>query len=500
MINHIIDSKCLKSNKQMSEYGNLFDIVPCIITVQDRNYRILRYNREFSDKFGLKEGDYCYNAYKGLNKKCAICPLEKTFLDGKIHFSQQSGINKDGTEVHWIVKTSPIKNEVGKIMAAMEMSINITPYKELEKELKKSENKYYAIFNNIPNPVFVLDNETLEILDCNESITSVYGYSSTELVKKSFMDLFPNEDKDRLVSMIKSKPSLNRMKNRTKDGLSLFVNIRISPSEYQGRKVLLITTSDITKRLEAEQQLIQTSKLATLGEMATGVAHELNQPLSVIKTASTFLMKKTRKNEPVDEEILLTLLDKIDSNIDRASNIINHMRQFSRKSNMEMETVHINDVLEKSFEIFNEQLKVRGIELIKDIEDGLPATAGNANRLEQVFINLLLNARDAVEENWSDKNFNPGDKRITVSAKYTEKNIVIEVSDTGSGVPKAILDKVFEPFFTTKEVGKGTGLGLSISFGIIKDCGGTIQVDNGKHNGATFIIKLPMQSEKKLWR
>ena len=154
------------------------------------------------------------------------------------------------------------------------------------------------------------------------------------------------------------------------------MNIRISPSEYRGKKVLLLTTGDDTKRLEAEQQIIQASKMATLGEMATGVAHELNQPLSVIKTASSFFMKKITRKEPIKDEILLTLSQEIDSHVDRATRIINHMRLFGRKSEMTLENVQVNDVLKSAFEIFSQQLKVRGIAVEWDLYPEYAADSG----------------------------------------------------------------------------------------------------------------------------
>ena len=150
-----IGDKQAELNKQRNEYQNLFERVPCIITVQDRNYKLIRYNREFDQKFKPEPGDYCYAAYKGRKQKCVICPVERTFEDGLSHFSEERGVNKDGTPTHWIVNTSPIKNEQGEIVAAMEMSLDVTQTKLLEEELKKSEQKYYAIFDNIPNPVFV---------------------------------------------------------------------------------------------------------------------------------------------------------------------------------------------------------------------------------------------------------------------------------------------------------------------------------------------------------
>jgi histidine kinase len=147
-------------------YQDLFDHVPCFITVQDRNYKLLRYNREFEESFDPKGGAHCYQAYKRRDEKCIICPVEKTFEDGLSHWSEEFGPNKHGETLHWVVKTSPIKNAKGEIIAVMEMCLDITHRKKLEEELEISERKYRAIFNNIPNPLFVLDAESLGIIDC----------------------------------------------------------------------------------------------------------------------------------------------------------------------------------------------------------------------------------------------------------------------------------------------------------------------------------------------
>jgi histidine kinase len=490
-----IAEKQAELNKQRNEYQNLFERVPCIITVQDRDYKLIRYNMEFYEKFNPKPGDYCYAAYKGRKEKCVICPVERTFEDGLSHFSEERGSNKDGTPTHWIVNTSPIKNEQGEIVAAMEMSLDVTQTKLLEEELKKSEKKYYAIFDHIPNPVFVLDKDSLEILDCNTSVEVVYGYKKDEMIERSFLELFSPEEKDHYAKMIKTSSVINQARHLNKNGGSLFVNIRISPSDYPGRKVLLVTTSDITQRLETEQQLIQASKMATLGEMATGVAHELNQPLAVIKTASRFFMKKIDKKEKIEDEILHTMATEIDTYVDRATKIISHMRQFGRQSDIALEKVQVNDTLERALEILGQQLKVRGIEVHRDLEPDLPLVLADQDRLEQVFINLLINARDAIDEKWQSQPKPKGEKIISLKTSFDGKEITAVISDTGPGIPKAILDRIFEPFFTTKKVGQGTGLGLSISYSIIKDCKGSIQAVSDKKGGTRFIVKLPIASE-----
>ncbi|MFH1243810.1 MAG: ATP-binding protein [Pseudomonadota bacterium] len=490
-----IGEKQKELTKQKEEYQKIFELAPCYITVQNRDLRLIRYNREFAEQFDPTPGDYCYKAYKGRSERCEVCPVLKTFEDGESHYSEEKGINKDGTRSYWIVRTASIKNSNGEIEAAMEFCLDITQMKRLEQEVKRSEEKYRSIFNTIPNAVFVLDRETLDILDCNDSVTAVYGFSKDSVLLTSFLELFEENERERYASEIKAAGALDKIKQIRKDGQVIYVNMRVSSSDYLGREVLLVSASDITTRLMAEQHLIQASKMATLGEMATGVAHELNQPLSVIKTASSFLKKKVKMHEPIKDDILKTMAEEIDSHVDRASRIINHMREFGRKSEVKKEKVQVNDALNNSIEIFSQQLKLREIEVVKDLEENLPPIMADSNRLEQVFINLLINARDAIDEKWKLSDCKDEAKKIVLRTSLKNGTVVIEVKDTGKGIPKSNLDKVFEPFFTTKKVGKGTGLGLSISYGIVQDYDGVIEVETNEQKGATFIIRFPVASE-----
>jgi histidine kinase len=368
--------------------------------------------------------------------------------------------------------------------------------KQLEERLEKSERKYYAIFNNIPNAVFVLNMNTLEILDCNKSVKDVYGYEKDEITGGSFLELFLDEEKDHYAFKIMTSAYINQVKQVNKNGKTLFAAIRISPSEYLGKKVLLVTTSDITKRLEAEQQLIHAGKMATLGEMATGIAHELNQPLSVIKAAGSYCLKKAKANAGIKDKNFVSMLEKIDRNVDRSAGIIDHMRQFARKSSVILAEVQVNEVLKRAYDILSQQIKIRGIEVAWDIEESLPTIMADASRLEQVFINLLLNARDAIEEKWRSPEPGTGIKKITLKTALEGNMVIVEVNDTGLGISDDIADKIFEPFFTTKEVGKGTGLGLSISYGIVKDCHGDIKATMNEQKETCFRIFFPAKESK----
>jgi histidine kinase len=497
-VNHMgreIGAQQTELNRQRDRFENLFEMVPCLITVQDRNYRLTTYNRKFADLFAPKHGDFCYSAYKGRSEKCENCPVERTFRDGQPHFSEESGTNKDGTLSHWIVTTSPVFDDDGNVVAAMEMSLDVTEMKQLQEALMATEKRYQAFFGNIPNPVFVLDRETLAILDCNGAARELYGYGHEEMIGSSFLDLFLPDEREHWEGEMRRHQVIYQATHRDRENRRLFVNIRMSPMEYPGQEVLLVTTTDVTKRIEAEQQLVQAGKMATLGEMATGVAHELNQPLSVIKTASSYFMRKVNRKEPIADEVLFSMSQEIDSHVDRATRIINHMREFGRKSSMAAESVQLNEVIRRAFDIFSQQLKLRGIETVWELADDLPPVRAESVRLEQVFINLLINARDAIEERW-EREEAPGEpKRITLRTRRLDGRVHAEVQDSGTGIPPALADRIFEPFFTTKSVGKGTGLGLSISYGIIQEFGGAIRVAKGKGTGATIEIELPIAEE-----
>jgi histidine kinase len=478
-------------NKQRDEYQNLFEQVPCYITVQDKDLRILQYNRETARQFAPKPGDYCYQAYKCRHERCDICPVLQTFEDGECHTGQEVVINKDGSETHWFVRTTPIRKSSQDVTAVMEISLDITQSKRLEKEIRQSEEKYQSIFNNIPNAVFIVDADSMHILDCNDGVENIYGFSKGELIDRSVLEFFEESERDDYSRQLKTATVLNQVRQVTKNGGTIFVNVNISPSEYLGQQAMLLVASDITKRLQTEQQLIQASKMATLGEMSAGVAHELNQPLAVIKTASNYLMRKARKRQPIEADILQTMAEEIDSHVDRASKIINHLREFGRKADVRKEPVQVNEAIDKAYEMFNQQFKLRGITVVRELEDNLPLIQADANRLEQVFINLLINARDAIEEKLEQRD--PGARQREVRlVSHAEAGVVrVEITDSGIGIPEHIRDRIFEPFFTTKKVGHGTGLGLSITYGIVQDYDGVIAVRSREKEGTTFTLKFP---------
>ncbi|HKD75586.1 MAG TPA: ATP-binding protein [Ktedonobacterales bacterium] len=247
------------------------------------------------------------------------------------------------------------------------------------------------------------------------------------------------------------------------------------------------TTAEIQRREQElrnkQAQLVQAGKLATLGELTTGVAHELNNPLNNIGLFVGNVIDLIGMGSR-DEERMLRELHNAMQQVRKAGEIISHLRTFGRAATVSHEPVDINGIVERALSLLQEQLRLRQIAVRLDLCAGQPVVIGNAIQLEQVFINLLTNARDALAE--------ASIKEITIRSVVEGDEVRLEFADTGSGISEGLEQRIFDPFFTTKEVGSGTGLGLSITYGIIAEHKGTISVANHPGEGATFIIQLPL--------
>jgi C4-dicarboxylate-specific signal transduction histidine kinase len=239
------------------------------------------------------------------------------------------------------------------------------------------------------------------------------------------------------------------------------------------------------ERKEASKQLIHSSKLATLGEMATSVAHELNQPLNVIRMAAGNMRRKLSKGI-IDPQYLNDKLLRIEEQTVRSAAIIDHMRMFGREATELPESIDPRAVVVNALDLVSEQLRLAGIEVMTVLAEDCGYVMGHAIQMEQVILNLLTNARDAIDDG-------EGMAEIILRVFEGDKVVHISVQDTGGGIASDILDRIFEPFYTTKEMGKGTGLGLSVSYGIVRDMEGTIIAEN-VDDGARFTITLPMFS------
>jgi PAS domain S-box-containing protein len=257
------------------------------------------------------------------------------------------------------------------------------------------------------------------------------------------------------------------------------VNIAIAPlvSKEQERIGRLIIFDDVTDRAELEQKLVQADKLSSIGLLAAGVAHEVNTPLAVISTYAQMLAKQV-----ADDSQKSMILDKIAKQTFRASEIVNSLLNFSRTSTTSFGDVSLNRVIRETLSLLEHQLQKSGIQVRTDLDAELPAVHGNTGKLQQVFLNLFLNARDAMASGGV----------LEVRTWSEGGGVRVEVADTGHGIAPEHLHRIYDPFFTTKAARKGTGLGLSVTYGIVQEHGGSIEVSNRTSGGARFRVELPV--------
>lgn len=385
------------------------------------------------------------------------------------------------------------QRHVGDEMVQLARSLrNMTiRLKSSEAGLRESEEKYRSLFDSGPNPIFVVDRDTTEILDANPSAEETYGYSKAELIGRPFTDLGTLEyegagPKGYLISL--------KVRHYKKGKKPFYVNVQSCPIRYKEREAVILATDDITEMIEKDAQLIQAGKMTTLGEMSAGMAHELNQPLNAIKMGNEFLKTMINKGKKIPEKDLLQVANEVSSQVDRSAEIINRLREFGRKADLTKEKIDINSPIRIVLDIVGRQLSLQNIEVDLDLNEALPPILAHKNRLEQVIFNLVTNARDAISQK-EDTRTEPGNCVIGVRSSMEGDRVVVTVSDTGIGIPKDAEDKIFEPFFTTKEMGKGMGLGLSITYGIVRDYGGDIHVQSTEGKGTTFKLRFPCAQE-----
>jgi PAS domain S-box-containing protein len=266
---------------------------------------------------------------------------------------------------------------------------------------------------------------------------------------------------------------------RNQAGRKLVVNVSIAPligktGERLGR---LILVDDITQRVGMEEQMMQSEKLTSLGLLAAGVAHEVNTPLAVISNYSQMLARQLPPDDPRHK-----LVDKIVKQTFRASEIVNNLLNFSRTGGGEFAEVDLNSVVEETLSLVSHPLRTARISIIKTLAQELPPVLGSANRLQQVFLNLFLNARDAM----------PNGGMLEVRSGANNGSVEIEITDTGVGISHEFVNRIFDPFFTTKGANRGTGLGLSVSYGIIKEHAGKIDVRSTAGKGTSFHLEFPV--------
>ena len=368
-----------------------------------------------------------------------------------------------------------------------------------QRELVSSEKRYRALFEHASDGIGVVTAGDFNLVEANNKFCEIFGCQPQGLIGRDIRQLLHADGSpDALTALLRSEASdESEMEVETSAGTSLPVAVSSNAIATDNERLIMLIIRDLSarKRLEAEkaeiqQQLFQTSKLASIGELSAGVAHEINNPLNGIINFAQLLQDEEVDRPEFDRQMIHGIIEEGS----RIAAIVRGLLTFARTDSQEFLRVPIANIINTAISLFGRQLEKDGIRVEIDVEENLPTVRADGSRLRQVVVNMISNAHHAL------KSKQAGDKLLRISARRVVKNdgenvLRLEFFDNGVGVRREVMDRLFDPFFTTRRDTGGTGLGLSISFGIIRDHGGTITVESEEREFTRFIVELPFDEE-----
>jgi len=373
----------------------------------------------------------------------------------------------------------------GYVAVAIENSLLYQEQQERAGELKLLKEFNESIIESINVGLLAVDLEG-RVTRLNSALEEILNLSRAQAVGKRVEDLFSEDFTDTLRQVLgndrwrlKEIRNIYKIHTATFDGRPLVLNIAIAPlQDSQEQTGALVVLEDVTSRVHLEEQLQQREKLSSIGLLAAGVAHEVNTPLTGVSSYTQMLLGMLSETDPKH-----ALLLKVRHQAERATNIVNNLLNFSRTGDAtEFTELNISRVLDDTLQLLEPQLRGNQIEIVRGYDHDSPQVFGNSGKLQQVFTNLLLNARDAIPDGGSIK---------ISTLPADDHSLTVEISDSGIGIAPENVAKIYDPFYTTKGVGVGTGLGLAVSYGIVQEHSGHINVESTPGHGTIFRITLP---------
>lgn len=420
-----------------------------------------------------------------------LLEISQLFSQGR--FSLLAEIEKGETgQFDPVTLLSYLDGIIEQVFARYSMIYQDAKMKELEydrdrlaSKLEMNQEYLKNILHSSDSAIMIVDNNE-KFISWNKGAERIFGYTESEMIGKPSSYLLPDGQKylDEL-NLIKEKSMQSDQTNyfeterKTKNGKILSVKLSVSrlPSnngQYIGRSIII---KDFTEFKQLQAQIDQSEKLAVIGQLAAGVAHEIGNPLASISSLVQILQRKSQ-DQFISEQLI-----NIKENIDRITRIVRELVDFSRPPSYELAVQDITDIIKTALGIVKYDKRVRKVNFNTVLKTELPKVNIAADQLLQVFVNILFNAIDAID----------GTGNISIKSYNDNNNVYIDIEDDGCGMDSNTMAKIFDPFFTTKEVGKGTGLGLSVSYGIIKRFNGEILVESELNKGSKFTVVLPIE-------
>jgi two-component system NtrC family sensor kinase len=492
-----------KNGRKRQHTQTILDSLPYRIMVVNNDMTINMVNQTFLRNMGLSYedvlGKHCYEVRYGLNRPCGECDkpcyLEEVKKQRRTISTIHDICGEGGEERFEVITVSPILDDQGEIVNILEASRDVTERIKLEREVQKSQVFLQNVIQSAADGIVVVDTKG-GVLLFNEGMERLTGYTAEEIMEWGHLSKFYNMDL--------AKENMNLMRSDQHGPVGKLNPVSMSITGRGGEEIPVTLSASIIKingaevgsvgvftdmreilRMrkdleEAHLKLVESEKIASVGRMAAGVAHEINNPLSGILIYAELVKDNIKGND----EVFGDIQEIIDQTL-RCKKIVSDLLEFSRQSIGKASSFSLEKLISKCLNLLINQASFQNIDVRLDIDRDLPEMVGDMGQLQQVFTNLFINAADAME----------GKGRLEIKARYDSERsrFLISLADTGPGIPTGYRDKVFDIFFTTKPVGKGTGLGLSISRNIIKLHGGSIEFECPPEGGTTFNIELPLE-------
>lgn len=461
-------------------YKELFERVPCYLTVVDENYKIVKANEAFVEEFGDQIGRHCYAGQKGQNEKCFNCPVERTFADGLSHRSEEVWCpGTRGKKVHVIVHTAPIHNDMGRVSEVMEMSVDVSRILKLQQELEKKQAELRNLIENVPCYLTVID-QTFRIAFFNK----VFGKNFGDSWGKHCYAVCKGRD-----SKCEECPVEKTFADGTThsseeiwsiDGKDVYIVTYTSPIVDENGTIMAVMEmcTDVT-----ELTLLQ-NELAVLGETIAGMSHAVKNILAGLEGGVYVVDSGLKAGK---EERVRTGWDMVKKNVAMVSDLVKDILYASKERQPEYQEYDVARVLTEVHDLYEDKAAAKGIELIKDFPPELGKAIIDPKGVHSAIANLVSNAIAACcdppgcEENW-----------IKIGARINQGKVLVSVQDNGKGMSEEVRQNLFKKFYSTKG-SKGTGLGLVVTRKVIEEHGGTIKVESALGQGTTFLIELPLR-------
>lgn len=493
---NLIDSKS-SLEESRKKYIKLYDFAPTAYFTINREGEIFEINLKGAKLLGHKAKKLIglkFNSFIAPEMQLELSGFLAKVFEGKSNTGCELKLINALGEPIFVYLDGALIDDDQKCLLSM---IDISDRKEAQNALIESEELYHSLLRTSPDGI-IITNLQGKIAEVSDIAIELLGCKNrSEIEGRHFMDFIPQSSRRTLVKLFRTTQEEGLVQNleiklKRKDDTEFSGELSSSLiKDNKGElKAFMAVIRDISERKLFEKQLRHSERMAGIGELATGMAHEINQPLNTISLAIDNIIYSL-DNHSLTETYLKAKTNKVFDNITRIKKIIEHVRIFSRdQEDFVQSTFEINKSIQNSISMISEQMAHRDISLSFSQGSDLPTLIGNTYRFEQVILNLLINAKDAIEEKKkkSCKNYK---MKIDVSTKLVGNQIFVEVKDNGIGIKSEDIDKVLLPFFTTKAPGQGTGLGLSISYGIIKELDGEIDIQSKPQVGTTIVMKIP---------